>query len=104
MQRRLRNLGNIVESLTEYVLYLYIYTRLPVTRWVKLSLNFELLVKRAMKFLLIAATDFPFGNRSRNMNIRTRAVLLLLLLLLINNILSRIIINNDINILLLIII
>ena len=26
-------------------------TRLPVTRWVKLSLNFELLVKRAMKFL-----------------------------------------------------
>ena len=30
---------------------LYI-TRLPVTRWVKLSLNFELLVKRVMKFLL----------------------------------------------------
>ena len=27
-------------------------TRLPVTRWVKLSLNFELLVKRVMKFLL----------------------------------------------------
>ena len=30
----------------------YKYTRLPVTRWVKLSLNFELLVNRAMKFLL----------------------------------------------------
>ena len=28
------------------------YTRLPVTRWVKLSLNFELLVNREMKFLL----------------------------------------------------
>ena len=30
----------------------YIFTRLPVTRWVKLSLNFELLVKRVMQFLL----------------------------------------------------
>ena len=30
----------------------YKYTRLPLTRWVKLSLNFELLVKRVMKFLL----------------------------------------------------
>ena len=30
----------------------YKYTRLPVTRWVKLSLNFELLVNRVMKFLL----------------------------------------------------
>ena len=30
----------------------YKYTGLPVTRWVILSLNFELLVKRAMKFLL----------------------------------------------------
>ena len=29
-----------------------LHTRLPVTRWVKLSLNFELPVKRAMKFLL----------------------------------------------------
>ena len=27
-------------------------TRLPVTRWVKLSLNFDLLVKKVMKFLL----------------------------------------------------
>ena len=31
---------------------LYEITRLPVTRWVKLSLNFELLVKKVMKFLL----------------------------------------------------
>ena len=30
----------------------YELTRLPVTRWVKLSLNFELLVNREMKFLL----------------------------------------------------
>ena len=30
----------------------YKYTKLPVTRWVKLSLNFELLVNRVMKFLL----------------------------------------------------
>ena len=30
----------------------YKYTRLPVTRWVKLSLNFELLVKKVMKFVL----------------------------------------------------
>ena len=37
------------------------YTRLPVTRWVKLSLNFELLVKRVMKFLL--------GQRLFNNNI-----------------------------------
>ena len=29
----------------------YKYTRLPVTRWVKLSLIFELLVNRVMKFL-----------------------------------------------------
>ena len=29
----------------------YKYTRLPVTRWVKLCLNFELLVNRVMKFL-----------------------------------------------------
>ena len=28
------------------------YTRLPVTLWVKLSLNFELLVNRVMKLLL----------------------------------------------------
>ena len=28
------------------------YTRLPVTCWVKLSLNFELLVNRVMKFSL----------------------------------------------------
>ena len=28
------------------------YTRLPVTRWVKSSLHFELLVNRVMKFLL----------------------------------------------------
>ena len=39
----------------------YYYTRLPVTRWVKLSLNFELLVKRVMKFLL--------GQRLFNNNI-----------------------------------
>ena len=39
----------------------YKYTRLPVTRWVKLSLNFELLVKRVMKFLL--------GERLFNNNI-----------------------------------
>ena len=32
--------------------YFYQITRLPVTRWVKLSLNFELLVKKVMKFLL----------------------------------------------------
>ena len=37
------------------------YTRLHVTRWVKLSLNFELLVKRVMKFLL--------GQRLFNNNI-----------------------------------
>ena len=29
---------------------------------------------------LIAATDFPFGNRSRNMNIRTRAVIKIIFL------------------------
>ena len=29
----------------------YNYIRLPVTRWVKLNLNFELLVNRVMKFL-----------------------------------------------------
>ena len=34
---------------------------IPVTRWVKLSLNFELLVKRVMKFLL--------GQRLFNNNI-----------------------------------
>ena len=28
-----------------------------------------------LSLLIIAATDFPFGNRSRNMNIRTRAVI-----------------------------
>ena len=39
----------------------YKYTRLPVTRWVKLSLNFELLVNRVMKFLL--------GHRLFNNNI-----------------------------------
>ena len=27
------------------------------------------------KYTVIAATDFPFGNRSRNMNIRKRAVI-----------------------------
>ena len=31
----------------------YKYTRLPVTRYVKLSLNFELLVNTVMKFLFI---------------------------------------------------
>ena len=30
----------------------YKYTRLPVTRWVKLSLNFDLFVNRVLKFLL----------------------------------------------------
>ena len=39
----------------------YIFTRLPVTRWVKLSINFELLVKRVMQFLL--------GQRLFNNNI-----------------------------------
>ena len=39
----------------------YKYTRLPVTRWVKLSLNFELLANRVMKFLL--------GQRLFNSNI-----------------------------------
>ena len=29
-----------------------LFTRLPVTRWVKLNLNYELLVNRVMKFLL----------------------------------------------------
>ena len=37
------------------------YIRLPETRWVKLSLNFELLVNRVMKFLL--------GQRLFNNNI-----------------------------------
>ena len=39
----------------------YKYPRLPVTRWVKLSLNFELLVNKLMKFLL--------GQRLFNNNI-----------------------------------
>ena len=39
----------------------YKYTRLPVTSWVELSLNFELLVKRVMKFLV--------GQRLFNNNI-----------------------------------
>ena len=39
----------------------YEYTSLPVTRWVKLSLNFELLLNREMKFLL--------GQRLFNKNI-----------------------------------
>ena len=39
----------------------YKNTRLPVTRWVKLILNFELLVNRVMKFLL--------GQRLFNNNI-----------------------------------
>ena len=39
----------------------YKYTRLPLTRWVKLSLNFELLVNRVMKFVL--------GQRLFNNNI-----------------------------------
>ena len=39
----------------------YKYTRLPVTRWVKLSLNFELLRNRVMKFL--------FGQSLFNNNI-----------------------------------
>ena len=43
------------------VIRVYKYTRLPVTRWVKLSLNFELLVKKVMKFLL--------GQRLFNNNI-----------------------------------
>ena len=30
----------------------YKYTKLPATRWVKLSLNFELLVNRVIKLLL----------------------------------------------------
>ena len=38
-----------------------IYTRLPGTSWVKLSLNFELLVKGVMKFLV--------GQRLFNNNI-----------------------------------
>ena len=37
------------------------FSRLPMTRWVKLSLNFELLVNRVMKFLL--------GQRLFNNNI-----------------------------------
>ena len=39
----------------------YKYTKLTGTRWVKLSLNFELLVNRVMKFLL--------GQRLFNNNI-----------------------------------
>ena len=39
----------------------YEYTKLPVTRCVKLSLNFELLVNRVMEFLL--------GERLFNNNI-----------------------------------
>ena len=35
-----------------FIMCFYLFTRLPVTRWVKLSLNFELLVKKVMKFLL----------------------------------------------------
>ena len=42
-----------------YIVFLYI-TRLPVTRWVKLSLNFELLVKKVMKFLLGLGNVFFF--------------------------------------------
>ena len=54
-------------SLCIFMLFLRIellkVTRLPVTvtRWVKLSLNFELLLKRVMKFLL--------GQRLFNKNI-----------------------------------
>ena len=40
---------------------IYKYTRLLVSRWVKLSLNFELLVNRVLKFLL--------GQRLFNNNI-----------------------------------
>ena len=44
-----------------HLIVLLLKTRLPVTRWVKLSLNFELLVKKVMKFLL--------GQRLFNNNI-----------------------------------
>ena len=43
------------------ILKFELITRQPVTRWVKLSLNFELLVNRAMKFSL--------GQRLLNNNI-----------------------------------
>ena len=48
----------VSEIRNQRILYV---TRLPVTRWVKLSLNFELLVNRVMKFLL--------GQRLFNNNI-----------------------------------
>ena len=58
----------------------YKYTRLPVIRWVKLSLNFELLVNRVMKFLLgqrlinnkIFCTNcfipYPRNNHAKKLN------------------------------------
>ena len=47
--------------INQYLVEFIISTRLTVTRWVKLSLNFELLVNRVMKFLL--------GQRLINNNI-----------------------------------
>ena len=49
-----------IQKMCIYI-YIYIYTRLLKTNWVKLSLNFELLVNRVMKFLL--------GKRLFNNNI-----------------------------------
>ena len=37
--------------------------------------HLRITLKSCHSLLIIAATDFPFGNRSRNMNIRTRAVI-----------------------------
>ena len=57
----LKGLVHVALSLSAVSVDFYQETRLPVTRWVKLSLNFELQVKRVMKFLL--------GQRLFNNNI-----------------------------------
>ena len=49
---KLYTMNQYFENLISIKTYFYKGTRLPVTRWVKLSLNFESLVKRVMKFLL----------------------------------------------------
>ena len=46
------------QSITQDDQSFFKYTRLPVTSRVKLSLNFELLVNRVMKFLLASSTFF----------------------------------------------
>ena len=42
----------------------------------RLSSGSAIVLSESIKLhVIIAANDFPFGNRSRNMNIRTRAVI-----------------------------